>query len=419
MTPPAVDLPKSREPSLWNRPLPRIRIPIAGHEAQIILGLGILCRVAQYLSGRSLWLDEGSLADNIRHKTLAGLFGPLEHTQLAPPGFLVVEWAAAHILGGGVMALRLFPLICGIAALVLFRRLATRTLSPRAALIALALFAVSDDLIYYASELKQYSTDVALTVATLLVGLSIAATPLTLRRFLAYAAFGASALWFSHPVLFVMAGVGVVPLVSSLAHRQWKRAGALALLALVCAGSFAAMYRVSLNQLADHQGMWVFWWFSFPPIPLRSVWDATWVVRRFFYLFVNPLDFSTPLGPRLSAVVPCLLFLWGGVSIARRDRVLFGMLTLPILFAVVAAYLRLFPFHGRLILYLVPVLLLFIAEGAGKVRQPALRAIVLATLLLCPALSAAYHLASPRLTMEFNPHGDRRPAALDPNRFPF
>jgi hypothetical protein len=80
-----------------------------------------------------------------------------------------------------------------------------------------------------------------------------------------------------------------------------------------------------------------------------------------------------------------------------------------------------YPTHGRLALFLVPFLLVPIAEGAGWLRARGVRGVawaaVLASLLLFPALDAAYHLIEPR-TRDFNPYGDRRPVALDPSRFP-
>ena len=99
------------------------------------------------------------------------------------------------------------------------------------------------------------------------------------------------------------------------------------------------------------------------------------------------------------------------------------MLALPGLFALAAAYLHLYPFHGRLVLFLVPSLLLLIAEGAGWFRETigggVPWAVVLAALFLFPSLGALYHLVEPRDRGDFNPYGDRRPATLDPDRFPF
>jgi hypothetical protein len=389
----------------------------------LVLALGVLLRVAQYLADRPPWLDEQSLAGVIEQKTFLGLFGPLSHAQLAPAGFLAVEWVLARTVGATPRALRAFPLLGGIASLFLFYGLARRCLRPRAAAIALGLFVVADDLIYFASELKQYSTDVAVGLACGLMGTSLAARPAPTRRLAAAAAAGAAAVWFSHPAVFVLAGLGAVLLASALARRAWREALHLGLLGLSWVASFAAVYAVSLAQLDHRPDMWAFWDFAFPPMPPSSLWDATWPVRRFLYLFVNPLNFDTPLGPRLSALPALGLFLAGCRSLWKRDRALFGMLTLPGLFALLASCLRLYPFHGRLVLFLVPSLLLLIAEGAGWLRETwgrgMLWSAVLGALFLFPSLGALYHLFEPRDRDTFNPYGDRRPAQLDPGRFPF
>ena len=85
---------------------------------ELILGLGVIARVAQYLANRHYWLDEGSLQVNIVTKTLREMFGPLANSQLAPPGFLAVERGAYHLLGNHALALRLFPLVGGVASQV-------------------------------------------------------------------------------------------------------------------------------------------------------------------------------------------------------------------------------------------------------------------------------------------------------------
>lgn len=396
---------------------------ISRRRIEVILGLGVLFRVVQYLANRSLWLDEGSLAANITREHLGDVLGFLAQTQLAPPGFLVVEWVAYRTLGDNPFALRLFPLLCGIASLFLFLGVARHCLRPRSVWIAVALFAVSDDLIYFSSELKQYSTDVAAGLVCTLMGMEMHARPATRGRVVAMAAVGATIVWFSHPSVFVLAGVGTVLLATGAAERGWKGALIPCALGLVWGASFAAVYSLSMDQLGHRRDMWRFWAFAFPPIPPASLWDATWVVRRFLYLFVNPLNFETPLGARLSALPAFGLFVAGCLSLGKRDKALLGMLALPFLFALLASCLRLYPFHGRLVLFLVPSLLLLIAEGAGWSRKTfgggVTRAILLGTLLLFPNLGAFYHLFEMHDRSDFSPYGDRRPANLDPYRFPF
>jgi hypothetical protein len=418
-------------PITWDESGGRLGSWLGAHRIGVILSLGIFFRLAQYLSGRRAWIDEVSLAANIRDLTPAGLFGPLLNNQLAPPGFLLLEWAACHTLGNSTASLRFFPLVFGIAALFLLLGVARRCLRPGAVPIALGLFAVSDELIYYASELKQYSGDVAGALAATLLALTVGSRPVTVARLAALGAFGAAVVWFSHPMLFVLAGVGVVLLGGALVRRDARASAGLIVVGLAWLGSFAASYAVARVQLSAPHAMWTFWNFAFPAWPPRSAWDASWALRRFLYLFVNPLNFDTPAGPRLSALPAAGLFLVGAWSLRRTDRKALGLLVLPGLFALLAAALRLYPFHGRLTLFLAPALILVIAEGAARVRDEiaagdgagrlrrAAGAAVLAAILLFPTLQAVYHVAAPRFRSNLDPHGDRRPHRLDPEHFPF
>ena len=130
----------------------------------ILLLLGFVFRIRQYLTGRSLWLDEAMLALNIVNRNFAGLFQPLDYDQGAPIGFLLVEKFINLMFGEHEFVLRLFPLIAGLASLVLFYLLLRKTTSGIGLLTGLGLFAVGPELIYYSSELKQYSVDVVVTI---------------------------------------------------------------------------------------------------------------------------------------------------------------------------------------------------------------------------------------------------------------
>ena len=125
-----------------------------------LLAAGALLRVAQYLSNRSLWLDEAYIAPTILKRSFAGLLWPPDYGQIVPVGFLALVRAAVALFGASEYALRLVPLLCGLAALFLFRRVAGRLLPAPAVPIAAALFSFSGPLIGFSSELKQYSSDV-------------------------------------------------------------------------------------------------------------------------------------------------------------------------------------------------------------------------------------------------------------------
>jgi hypothetical protein len=102
------------------------------------------------------------------------------------------------------------------------------------------------------------------------------------------------------------------------------------------------------------------------------------------------------------------------MSLARRDRAFFLMISLPIALALIAAAIKKYPFHGRLILGLVPAFVFMIAEATDRLRDLLGRRtsiVVLTLLLFYPCWSTIYEATGTRIR-EFNSHGD-----LHRNRF--
>ena len=126
----------------------------------VVIVLGIALRLIQYCASVSVWLDEATLALDVRESSLiALLIHPLARMQIAPKGFLLVQGIIFRLAGDGEYALRFFPLGCSILGLLLFRRLALRALEPGPAVIATLGFALASPLIRFAAEGKPYGLD--------------------------------------------------------------------------------------------------------------------------------------------------------------------------------------------------------------------------------------------------------------------
>jgi hypothetical protein len=425
-------------PSSRRRPLPRTppdgskarrpgEIPVEEIVAWVdrwkialALGAGVFFRLVGYLSGRGYWMDEGSLAANIRASTPIGFLGPLQSQQLAPPGFLVAVWTSIRLFGDNPYAMRLVPMAGGIAGLFLFRALARRVLPIRAVFPAVLMFAVANDPVYYASELKQYSTDLASGMACLLAGLAIGSRPLRPASTALLAIGGAAIVWFSHPSVFVLASVGLVGMARAVGARDWRGVGLWTIVGFAWLISLAAVHAVGIRQLAGSDQMWLFWDFAFPPMPPRSVWDATWFARRLAYYFHNPLNFDAPFGERLSMLPALGLAVLGTFRLWKLDRTRWALLMLPVALTLLAASLRLYPFHGRLVLFLAPIPLLAIAAGLEAVREARGRGVLYyalaAMVLVVPAIAACQQAVNPWTI--HNRLGDLHPYDIDPYRFP-
>lgn len=395
--------------------LPRARVSAAG----LLLGVlafGVYARLLQYVANRSLWLDEALLAPTVTERTWTQLADPA-HWGPTPPGFLFLAKAASTLFGTSEPALRLVPLLAGMAALWLFVRVARKCLSPEAVLPAAALFALSPFLIYYASELKPYSSDAAVSLALLLLALHLAEGGVTRRRAALLAAAGVAAVGFSFPAALVLGGI-VVALAARYARAGDRRS--LGMLAAVCAAwavAFGVPYLLFVGAVAANDYAQAFWRSGFMPLPPTSLEELKWFPHALLRTFEEPLgvlDAERRWDHVVQAVAGVLVFAAGCAAMARgRRRTALLVLLLPVAAALLASGLRKYPFGsdwstgGRVILFLVPSFYLVMGEGAASLRRrfgarlrPA-ALVVLAALFL--PLGAAAALGFPSGRAEVKP----------------
>ncbi|MDR4494031.1 MAG: hypothetical protein R3B74_06365 [Nitrospirales bacterium] len=328
-----------------------------------IIGFGILLRFIPYLSNRSLWVDEAKLALNIIQKSFGQLVQPLDYNQMAPVGFLFIEKFLTQIFGTDEHVLRVFPLLAGILSLFLFYEVSRRILTLRGLSIALGLFALSEQLIRYASEFKQYSSDVAIALTISLMGLLCVKNESGWVSILLLTSItGALLIWFSHPSIFVLAGVGLTLVIQALETKNWRKLIWLALPAVFWLGSFALNYSLAHLDVSHHPKMIKAWSGStaFMPLPPISVEDLLWFPKTFLAMFPQTA------GLYLSGLT-ALCFIAGWISHLKQNRYAFFLLILPAAVSLIASGLHAYPFQGRLILFLVPSLIIFIGEGVDRI----------------------------------------------------
>jgi hypothetical protein len=372
------------------------------------VGLGVLLRVARYLMDYPLWWDEAFVAVNFIRRDYFELLRPLDYGQVCPIFFLWCELAAVKLLGFSEWSLRLFPVACAIASVVIFRHVASRVMHGLPLLLAVAIFATSFHPIRHAADVKPYASDLLAALILLAIAVEWWRAPERAGWLWVLAATAPVALALSYPAIFVAAGsvVGLVPMIAKVGRRDvWI---AYAVFALSTVSAFLALYLVftKAQAAANLTAMQTQWNAAFPPLsgPLAL---SKWLVTvHTGSMFAYPCG-----GENGASGLTLLLFIIGAGVFWHRGRKTIVLICLaPFATALVAAAMRRYPYGGpvahgspaRVMQYLAPVISLLSGLGAAAMlalfREPRRRrravraALVFLTVVgVAPLTADAFH----------------------------
>lgn len=327
-----------------------------------IMLLGIILRIAVYLQNRNLFIDEANVARNIYERSFSGLTQPLSYDQYAPPVFLWLVKASAICFGYGEYALKLFPLLSGLVSLWLLYSILVQMDVKRAAWYPLLLFATGSIYLRYATELKQYSSDVMVTLV--LVWLALVTDVSTSRpaRFIAiWICAGSLAVWLSMPSVFILTGVGIYYLSTLYRLRRFERWWLLMVPASLWLLQFGAYYITILAPQAAspylqhfHKDAFIYLW---PQTVSEWTYDGNALLR---VLGVTGGHWTLSIIFHLLCMMVAML-----VTSYRRDARML-LLLVPVILLFVAAGLHRFSLQPRVILFVMPLLLIWIALGLER-----------------------------------------------------
>ena len=248
--------------------------------------LGFFFRIYFYGVNRSLWLDEAMLALNLVNRSFLELMNPLDFSQGAPVGFLFLQKAVISILGNSDYILRLFPLLSGLASIPLMYSISKQYGRGLAPYISLGLFAFSASLIYYSSELKQYSSDVLVTLLLLFIVPKSLQEKVSSNVFIALGFTGVLAIWFSHPALFILTGIiltlGLAFTKQRNSYKLWWLVGIIGVWGI----NLILLYFISLQHLVANNVLLNYWSSGFAPLPPWS--HLNWYYNSLGGMLNNP-----------------------------------------------------------------------------------------------------------------------------------
>ena len=280
-----------------------------------VAAIGIALDVSQWAAALPLWVDEEMIALNVRDRSFADLDGMLWLGQSAPLGWLALERSVMLVLGGGERALRLVPLLFGVATVLTAAWIGRRWMGRVGAVVFVLLCWVSRQLAHYRFEFKHYTADV-------FFGLAIPALAAWVveadnardrtRRALIWWAVAALGQWFANGALLVAPACAVFLFVFLLRQDGVRRVFYFSAAWLVWLVSFGLHYDLSLQYTHHNEYLREYWAAQMLPASAGLSDSLRWFIDRLEPLALNPAGTALWASLWISAI--------GGLLAANRRR---------------------------------------------------------------------------------------------------
>jgi hypothetical protein len=311
--------------------------------------LGLFFRLKIYFFNRPLWLDECFIFENIYQKDFFGFFGELLCLQSSPPLFLCIEKVFMICWGIKEQVLRFFPFICSIFSIPCFYIFSKKFLQKHISIIiGNILFAVNIPILYYAQELKQYSSDIFCFMFLFLLLSNLTIINFKKKHIIYYSILTIIFPLLSIPSYFLITSWIFIELIT------YKTECIKRLIAVNIPLFIMSIFYCISTIIPQHNIMVKYYATTWTPgfISFNINQNIKLLLHNLYYFFE----------PCNSALFLCILICLG-VYLLIKDKqknvlLLFCSLFLILLFSLIKIY----PLYERVCLYTVPILLVFIAK---------------------------------------------------------
>lgn len=319
----------------------------------IIFALGIFLRADLFFFNRSFWFDEAALAINVLKLPYLGLFGELSFWQSAPPMFLVETKFLVSLFSDSEFVFRLLPFLMSFFTFFLFYYYVKYYLkSSSARLLALFLFAINTNLIFYSTEFKPYIIDVfaVISMPFLIYKLKLK-SPLLLGLFFALMPY------YSYASGIVALALTFVLFIFSLKNKKYLK-------------NFFIFFLIQFFNLflfALHLGA-----VEKTRAFMQNLWSASYIENNFsnlfplildniYYIF-HPYKFILSVFPYFLPLLFLLICAFGAFLIFKKDKFKFSILLSPYFALLILAYIKAYPYYDRLSLFLTPIFIILFSK---------------------------------------------------------
>lgn len=330
------------------------------------LGWPILLCLIVLIQNRSLFLDSLNLARNIYESSFGELLYPLDYEQSAPLLFLWLSKVVTSILGITETNLRLVPFFSAGLGLYFFARLGSRFYSKGLVVAMTIYMGTLDIFVRYATEYKQYMTDLA--VATFLIYFVSRHDRVDNSNLISFALVFTVCIWLSMPSVFVIGSILTYFGIQAWKGRQsWRHWICLVTIVIV---NFSLEYFLILQPAMSTSHMQSFHdeFFMNP-----KLWQSGAISHNLGLVISEIRMVVGKSGIAIgAAILSLILGLWSTWSPPRLDKghketrgkgKLLLVISLPILFAFAASVLGKYSVLDRLMLFSLPLVVLWIGLG--------------------------------------------------------
>lgn len=325
-----------------------------------VVFIAVLLAVIQFLVNRSIWLDEAYLGLNILNKDFGELFLPLDNIQVAPILYLLIVkmFSEFHVLGTDY-SLRLFSLFSFITAALVFYKITLKLFIDKYSnLFAICLFLFCPVVIYYSSELKQYSSDIAVACISIYLALRVYNNQIR-NNFITLLLFGILSIFLSNIapiILFITYAYILITNFSSIKECIKLHF----LLLLTWSVTFIISYICFIHNHPSRSGQIEEWSYYKGFMPLSLDMNLFSFLADKIKLISNSL-FGSSLYSFLIFIGLSISGFYYFVINKKFNKIL--LLLGPLILHLILSGLKLYPVSERTMIYTFPGLILFLGFG--------------------------------------------------------
>jgi hypothetical protein len=330
----------------------------------VVVSLGVALSLWQFFQSRSLWHDEANLAINIVERSYENLLLPLDRHQMAPIGFLLIEKLFFQCFGQHDLSLRILPLLSFWASIYFVYQLSSHLFKTKIViLLACTFFIFNPTILYFSSELKQYSGDVLFAIS--FAYLSIKHFEKSNYKYILLSIIGSIGIFFSNisPIILFCSGIYLFShkLNSKIDIKKFP----LCVLSWIISFGFYYLYFIKDHPCIPFMN--AFWQKSFFTLKNGSheFYYMTW---KKIIIFCSTL-FKFPILLSITLITAWLLEILQ--TLRNKGYAMLSWIVLPLIVHVCLSSLELYPFDTRFLLYITPIISIVAAKSIYKMTLKA------------------------------------------------